>query len=166
MTDAATTHRNADERPGVHTGLDRLLAMRDDPSHRPTVAVLLGMQLEAVEPGRVVFTAAARDDFGNPQQTLHGGITATLLDSAMTCAIVSKLPPGVGTTTIDLSVHYLRAVPLDRRTLRAEGTVVHVGRRLATAQGTLVDEHGRVVATATTACMVLEGEGNGAEVAR
>jgi uncharacterized protein (TIGR00369 family) len=164
MLDAATTtqHAHQDAKHEGPSGLDRLLTIREDPARRPTVAGLLGMQLEDVEPGRVTFTATARADFGNPQQTLHGGITATLLDSAMTCAVVSMLPAGVGTTTIDLSVHYLRAVPLDARVLRAEGVVVHVGRRLATANGTLTDEHGRVVATATTACMVLDGEGNGA----
>jgi uncharacterized protein (TIGR00369 family) len=169
MLDAATTkqetHESLDNQSSGATGpsgLERLLAIRDDPARRPTAAALLGMQLEIVERGRVTFTATARSDFGNPAQTLHGGITATMLDSAMTCSVVSMLPAGVGTTTIDLSVHYLRAVPLDGRGLRAEGTVVHVGRRLATAQGTLVDDQGRVVATATTACMVLDGEGNGA----
>jgi uncharacterized protein (TIGR00369 family) len=156
MSHAATTNHEA--RPGV----ERLRAMRDDPSARPTVAALLDMRIDDVDEGRVTFVATARADFANPQQTLHGGIAATMLDSAMTCAVVTMLPPGSGTTTIDLSVSYLRAVPLDGRVLRAEGTVVHMGRRLATAHGRLVDGHDRLVATATTACMVLSGEGNGA----
>lgn len=166
-TSAATSDVAADPPshavPGTApSGLERLLAVRDGRSARPGAARLLDMAMTEVEEGRVTFTAHARSDFGNPQQTLHGGITATLLDSAMTCAVMSKLPGGVGATTIDLSISYLRAVPLDGRVLVAEGRVVHVGRRLATAEGRLLDEHGRLIATATTSCMVLAGEGNGA----
>lgn len=140
------------------TGLDRLRAIRDGRAPRPGVAGLLDMTLEDVEAGRVAFSANARPDFSNPQGTVHGGILATLLDSAMTCAVVTMLPASVGTTTIDLSVRYLRAVPLDGRGLRAEGIAEHVGRRLATAHGRVIDDQGRLVATATTACMVLAPE--------
>lgn len=121
------------------------------------VANLLGMHIEAVEPGAVVFGLRTRPDFANPNGTLHGGITATLLDSAMGCAVLSELPADVGYTTVDLSVTYLRPVPLDGTRLWARGEVLHRGRRIAAAQGRVTDDRDRLIATATTTCQILPG---------
>jgi acyl-CoA thioesterase len=118
------------------------------------VADLLGMSIEAVEPGVVVFGLRTGPQFSNPHGTVHGGITATLLDSAMGCAVLSELPPDVGYTTVDLSVTYLRPVPLDGTHLQARGEVLHLGRRIATAQGRVTDGRERLIATATTTCQI------------
>lgn len=136
------------------TGLE-LLSMVRDRGITVGVAELLGMQMDEVEEGRVVFSAATGPQFGNPLGTLHGGIASTLLDSALACAVHSTLPAGDTYTTVDLAVKYLRAGALDGSRIRAEGRVVHVGSRVATAEGELRDESGRLLATATTTCLVI-----------
>jgi len=136
------------------SGLDLLLDLRQRGPGAEGVGGLLDMRLDHVEPGRVTFTLRTRPTFANPMGTLHGGITATLLDSAMACAVMSQLPPGVDSTTVDLSVTYLRPVSADGRALRAEGEVVHVGRTIATARGEVRDDRDRVIATAVTTCIV------------
>jgi uncharacterized protein (TIGR00369 family) len=139
------------------TGFETMQAILDGRAPRPGIAGLLGMRLVEVGEGRAAFEVNTRPDFANPLGTVHGGIAATLLDSAMGCAVHTTLPAGDGYTTVDLAVTYLRAVPFDGVALRAEGEVIHVGGRVATAEGRLVDDEGRLVATATTTCMVFRG---------
>jgi uncharacterized protein (TIGR00369 family) len=136
------------------SGLQLLEAVRDGHVARPGVGVLLDLRFPEIEEGRVVVEIDARPEFGNPLGTVHGGITATILDTAMGCAVHSTLPAVDSYTTVDLAVTYLRGVPYDGRLLRAEGRVVHLGGRLATAEGRVVDGEGRLIATATTTCMV------------
>jgi len=121
------------------------------------VAQLLGLSIEDVASGRVRLALRTRPELANPHGALHGGIVATLLDSAMACAVLSALPPGRQYTTVDLSVTLLRGASLDGARLTAEGEVVHVGRRIATAHGRVHDDADRLVATATTTCQVLGG---------
>jgi uncharacterized protein (TIGR00369 family) len=121
------------------------------------IARLLGLSITDVAPGRVHLSLRTRPDFANPHGVLHGGITATLLDSAMALAVLSALPPGGQSTTVDLGVTFLRPVPVDGAGLTADGEVVHVGRRIATAHGRVHDDADRLVATATTTCQVLGG---------
>ncbi len=123
---------------------------------RPSgLGALLGMETELVEDGRVVFTFEASEQLANPFGTVHGGILATVLDSAMGMAALTVVPDGVATTTATLELKYVRPVALDAGRLRAEGVVVHAGRRVVTAEGKLVDADDRLVATATTTCLVL-----------
>ena len=123
----------------------------------PPVAAadLLGMRPVVVEHGTVTFACDAAPRFANPMGTVHGGVIATLLDSALGCAVQTVLPDGVDYTTISLEVKYLRPVALDAGELRATGNVVHAGRRQATAEASLTDAAGRLLATATTTCLVL-----------
>jgi uncharacterized protein (TIGR00369 family) len=137
------------------SGLELLQGLQARGPGAVGVGGLLGMEMETVEPGSVTFTVRTRPDFANPSGTLHGGITATLLDSAMACAVLSELPPDVGSTTVDLSVTYLRPVPLDGRRLHARGVVLHRGRRIAAAQGRVTDDRDRLIATATTTCQII-----------
>jgi len=139
------------------SGLEQLLALQARGPSAVGVMTLLGARLESVDEGHVAFACETRADFSNPMGMLHGGISATMLDSAMGCAVMSALPAGVGYITVDLAVTYLRPVPLDGVTVRAEGRTIHVGNRIATASGTLSDPAGRVLATATTTCLVLSG---------
>jgi uncharacterized protein (TIGR00369 family) len=125
-------------------------------ARRPNgLAALLGIETEVVEDGRVVFTFPASDQFANPFGTVHGGILATVLDSAMGMAALTAAPEGAGTTTLALEVKYVRPVATDAGVLRAEGVVVHSGRRVVTAEGTVVGADERLFATATTICLVV-----------
>jgi uncharacterized protein (TIGR00369 family) len=154
LTEVMSEPEAGERSAGVLSGLEVIRSFMDRGPTAVGVSGLLGMRIVDVEEGMVRFALETRPDFGNPQGTLHGGITATLLDSAMACAVHSSLPPGAVSTTVDLSVSYLRAAPLDGRTLVAEGRVLHLGGRLATAEGRVTDDTGRLYATGTTSCMV------------
>jgi uncharacterized protein (TIGR00369 family) len=134
-------------------GVALLRAIQSGELPEPGIARLLGFTFTTIEPGRVECELLTRDDMTNPMGSVHGGIAATLLDTVMGCAVQSVLGTGEALTTTDLQVRYVRSVEPGTR-VRAEGTVVHRGRRLATAEGRLVDEDGRPVAHATTACMI------------
>lgn len=136
------------------TGLDLLLAFKDAPDHRPNIGKFLGMVMEDVEEGRVTFTIDTRPEFSNPLGSLHGGIYATILDSAMGCAVHSLLAPGVGYGTVEMKLNFIRAVPTDGDTLTASGTVVHLGRSTAVAEGRILDSRGRLIAHGTQTCMI------------
>ena len=101
----------------------------------PSIGRLLGMRFDEIEEGHVVMSLDTRRDFSNPLGTVHGGICATLLDSVMGCAVHTHLDAGVGYTTLELKVNYIRAVATDAVTLVATGTTIHVGCRVATAEG-------------------------------
>lgn len=138
------------------SGLDLMRwAQSQQPVDIPNIGRLLGIRLDEVEHGRMVMSLDTQPDFANPLGTVHGGIAATLLDSVMGCAVHTTLPPLVGYTTLELKVNYIRAVQTDGRTLTAEGTIVHSGRRIATAEGKVTDERGRLIAHATTTCMII-----------
>ena len=133
----------------------RLLRERFAAGPPVAAADLLGMRPAELGVGHAAFVTDAKPTFANPMGTVHGGIVATLLDSALGCAVQTTLDEGVGYTTISLEVKYLRAIRLDAGELRAEAFVVHAGRRQATAEARLTDREGRVLATATTTCLVL-----------
>lgn len=122
------------------------------------IASLLGFDQLEVEDGRVTFGIPAAEYLYNPLGTVHGGVIATLADSAMTCAVQTKLPAGRGITTLDISVRFLRPVTADTGRLVCVGEAIHVGRRVGTAEARVTDPQGRLVAHATTTCMVLEGD--------
>lgn len=149
MTDTAPVRD-----PFTQTGLELMQGFAAAPGS-VGIAAFLGMAIESVEDGRVVFTLPTRVEFSNPLGTLHGGLPATILDSAMGCAVHTTLPVATSYTTIDLNITYLRPGALDGTEIRAEGVVVHRGRKLTTATGTLWDARGKVLATGTTSCMVL-----------
>ena len=118
------------------------------------VGALLGMTAESLEPGRVVFALTTDPKHSNPLGTVHGGIMSTLLDSAMGCAVHTSLPEGAGYTTLELKVNFVRAAPIEGVRLRCEGSVVHLGRRVATTEGRVTDENGKLIAHGTSTCMV------------
>jgi uncharacterized protein (TIGR00369 family) len=119
------------------------------------LATLLGMETDLVEDGRVVFTFKVSEELANPFGTVHGGILATMLDSAMGMAALTVTPDGSATTTATLEVKFVRPVATDAGLLRAEGVVVHAGRRVVTAEGRLAGPDDRLFATATSTCLVL-----------
>lgn len=141
--------------PTQMSGLELLRAMRELPHDQvPSIGRLLGMTLIELKEGQVSIAVDTQPDFANPLGTVHGGICATLLDSAMGTAIHTTLGPGVGYSTLELKVNFIRSVTTDKQRLIATGTTIHVGRRTATAEGRVVDERGKLVAHGTTTCII------------
>ena len=138
------------------TGLEQLRWEAKLPANTPNIRRLLGMRFDEIDHGRVVMSLETRPDFANPTGTVHGGIAATLLDSVLGCAVHTALPVGIGYTTLELKINYIRAVATNGETLTATGAVIHSGRRSATAEGNVLDEHGKLVAHATTTCIILQ----------
>lgn len=133
----------------------RMLAAGELPA--APIATTLGMTLLEVEPGRVVFGLEPADHHYNPIGSVHGGVYATLLDSAAGCAVHSRLPAGARYTSLDLSVKFLRSLRTDTGTVRCEGTVLHLGARTALAEARITDGDGRLCAHATSSCIILSG---------
>jgi uncharacterized protein (TIGR00369 family) len=135
-------------------GLSFLRAMADGTLPPPPIMGTIGATVESVEVGRVVFALEAAEFHYNPIGSVHGGVFATLLDSAAGCAVHSALPAGVYYTSLDLSVKFLRALTASGP-VRCEGRVVHLGARTALAEARLTDGRGRLCAHATSQCLVV-----------
>jgi uncharacterized protein (TIGR00369 family) len=138
-------------------GIDFLRAMRDGDLPPPPIAVLLGFRLTEVEPGHVVFECTPGEQHYNPIGVVHGGLAMTLLDSAMGCSVQTRTPAGGGYTTLEAKTNLVRAITDKTGRLRAIGKVIHMGSRIATAEGRLEDASGKLFAHATTTCIVLSG---------
>lgn len=136
-------------------GLEYLRAIASGDVPRPPLGLLLGMQTTSIEPGRAVFTLDTGEHLYNPFGGLHGGVLATLLDSALGCAIHATLPQGTASTTVDLNVTFLRTADRDTGRLNCEAEVIHSGRKVATARGQVICADGRIYATGTTTCLIL-----------
>jgi uncharacterized protein (TIGR00369 family) len=137
-------------------GLELLRAMLAGEFPAPPVMKLLDMSRMEVAEGRVVVEMPPREFHYNPLGTVHGGMLATLLDTATGCAVHTTLPAGVGYTSMDLSVKYLRPVTVESGTLRCVGTVLQRGRRTALAEARLTDGSDRLVAHATSTCLLFD----------
>jgi uncharacterized protein (TIGR00369 family) len=145
------------------TGLEILRALAAGELPAPPIAELLGFEPVEVEEGRVVFAAVPAAKHYNPIGTVHGGLAATLLDSAMGCAVHSTLPAGVGYTTLELKVNFTRPITSETGRILCEGTLVHRGGRVATAEGRVfVEATGKLLAHGTTTCLILSPNGHGA----
>ena len=144
------------EQVAGRSGLEVMLAMLRGELPYPPIARTLAFQLMEVEAGRAVFQGTPGPDHLNPMGTVHGGWYATLLDSALGCAVHTMMPPGRAYTTAELGVNLVRAIGPRVRRVRAEGKVLHCGRQLATAEARLVGPDGTLYAHATTTCLVFE----------
>jgi uncharacterized protein (TIGR00369 family) len=118
------------------------------------MADLLSFGFHEIEEGRVVFECVPAEYHYNPIGAVHGGLACTLFDSAMGCAVHTMLPAGVGYTTVELKVNFLRPITSSTGRLLCEGTTIHVGGRIATAEARLRDERGKLYGHATTTCMI------------
>ena len=139
--------------PGL-SGIDLLSALLAGELPPPPVMLTLGIEPVAFEVGRAVFALVPAEYHYNPLGSVHGGVIATLLDSAIGCAVHSVLPAGTGYTSVDLATKYLRAVTLDTGRITAEGTVISRGSRTALAEARLTDADGRLLAHATSTCLL------------
>jgi uncharacterized protein (TIGR00369 family) len=141
---------------GRRSGRELLLAMAAGELPAPPVMDLLGVERLEVDQGRVVVAMTPQEFHYNPLGTVHGGVLATLLDTAAGCAVHATLPAGVGYTSLDLVTRFLRPVTVASGVLRCEGTVLSRGRTTALAEARLTDGKGRLVAHATSSCRLFE----------
>jgi uncharacterized protein (TIGR00369 family) len=141
---------------GRRSGLELLRAMIGGELPPPPVLQMLGVDGFEVEEGRVTVYLTPQEFHYNPLGTVHGGVLATVLDTATGCAVHSVLPEGVGYTSVDLTTKFLRPVTVGSGRLRCEGTVVSLGRRTALAEARLTDAAGRLAAHATSTCLLFE----------
>lgn len=137
-----------------YDGLGFLKAIIDGKLPHPPISELMGFHLTEVEQGRAVFEGAPEFHHYNPIGTVHAGFSATLLDSALGCAIFSTLAKGDTWTTLELKLNLVRPVIKDTGPIRAEGRILHRGRTVATSEGDLKDRAGKLYAHATTTCMI------------
>jgi uncharacterized protein (TIGR00369 family) len=137
------------------SGLEFLRAIRDRRLPPPPIAALLGFDLIEVEPGHAVFQVLPGEQHYNPIGVVHGGLAMTLLDSAMGCAVQTQMPAGGGYTTLEAKTNLVRSITATTGKLRAIGKLVHLGKRVATAEGRLEDTDGKLYAHATTTCIVV-----------
>jgi uncharacterized protein (TIGR00369 family) len=136
------------------SGLEYLQAIIAGRIPAPPIAKLMGFELESVSEGRASFTVVPHESQYNPIGTVHGGLVCTLLDSVAGCAAQTTLPKGMGYTSLEIKVNYLRPVLSSSGKLTAVGTVTKPGRRAAFVDATVVDEDGKLVATASSTLLV------------
>ncbi len=122
----------------------------------PPAARLMGFEIERFEEGRVVFSMSVEEWTSNPTGVVHGGITSALLDTVLTLAVQTKLPPERYGTTLDLHVHFIRPIAPDGGKITAEGVAVHVGTTVGTAEGRAYNANGTLVAHATATLAILD----------
>jgi uncharacterized protein (TIGR00369 family) len=141
---------------GRRPGLDLLRAMANGELPPPPILALIDIERMTADDGQVTFWLRPQEFHYNPIGSVHGGVIATMLDSAAGCSVHSTLPAGVGYTTLDLSIKYLKPVTMRSGLLRAEGSVLSKGRRTALAEARLLDERDALLAHATSSCLLFD----------
>ena len=157
------------ERAQSLTGMEYLQAIMNGTLPPPPIAQTLGMDIVELAEGRAVFAAEPAEYHYNPIGVVHGGLAATLLDSATGCAVQTTLPRGVAYTTIELKTNFTGAITRDTGRVLCEAEVVHRGGTIATAEGRLFAEaDGKLLAHGTSTCLIIApngdripGKGNG-----
>jgi uncharacterized protein (TIGR00369 family) len=142
------------ERQKTMSGLEFVQGLASGELPLNTMAQTLGYDVVEAESGRVAITLHPSGAHLNPSGTVHGGLTATLLDSCMGLAIRSMLDKGIGSTTLEFKISLVRAITLETGQIRAEGMVLNCGRRVGTAEGRVTDARGRLLAHGTTTCLI------------
>ena len=139
------------------TGLEQMQAIVDGRAPAAPIQDLLSFDLVEAAPGRAVFVCTPTEQMANPMGSVHGGVAMTLLDSAAGAAVHTTLAAGEGYATLETKVNLVRGITAQTGAVRAEGTVVHRGKRVATAEGRLTDAAGKLLAHATSTCLILGG---------
>jgi uncharacterized protein (TIGR00369 family) len=137
------------------SGMDYVRAIFAGELPPPPIATLMGFRGVEAEPGRAVFEILPGDEHYNPIGSVHGGVALTLLDSAMGCAVLTLLEAGVGYATLEVKANFVRPITSETGLVRCEGTVLHAGSRVATAEGRVVDAAGTLLAHGTTTCLIM-----------
>jgi len=138
------------------SGMEHLQAIMDGTLPPPPIALTLGMDIVELGEGRAVFAAEPGEYHYNPIGVVHGGLAATLLDSATGCAVQSTLPRGFAYTTLELKTNFVRAITRDTGRVLCEADVVHRGGTIATAEGRLyAEDSGKLLAHGTSTCLIM-----------
>jgi len=137
------------------SGMEYIGAILGGELPAPPIAELMGFSLVEAEPGRAMFEMEAGPEHYNPIGSVHGGIAMTLLDSAMGCAVHTLLEAGVRYASLEVKTNFVRPITADTGVIRCEGTVLHKGSRIATAEGKITDSAGRLLAHGTTTCLIM-----------
>lgn len=136
------------------SGMEIFQKMIDGELPMPPFAETLDYRIVEIEEGRVVFGGKPKVEYSNPLGTIHGGYIATLLDSAMACAVHTTLEAGKGCTSLEFKISFIRPVFEATGFVRAEGKIINVGKQIATAEGRLTDENGKIYAHGTQTLMI------------
>ncbi|SEN10867.1 PaaI family thioesterase [Bradyrhizobium sp. OK095] len=142
------------ERQNQMSGLEFVQGLAAGTLPLNTIAQTLDYDVVEAENGRVVVALVPTGAHLNPAGTMHGGLTATLLDSCMGLAIQSTLEKGIGQTTLEFKISLLRPITPETGAITAEGKVLNCGRRIGTADGRVTDARGRLLAHGTTTCLI------------
>jgi len=137
------------------SGLEYLRALTEGRLPPPPIAATLDLRLLEVEEGRAVFGAAPSELHYNPIGVVHASLAMTLVDSAIGCAVHTLLPAGVGYTSLETKVNFVRPLTRETGPVRCEGSVVHAGTRVATGEARILDASGKLYAHGTSTCLVL-----------
>ena len=137
-------------------GLEFVRGLVDGTLPLNMIAKTLGYNVTEVEKGRVVVTVEPGEAHLNPYGTVHGGLTATLLDSCMGLAVQSTLDKGIAQTTVEFKISLMRPITPETGRIKAQGVVLNSGRRVGTAEGRVTDAQGRLLAHGTTTCLIFE----------
>jgi uncharacterized protein (TIGR00369 family) len=138
------------------TGLEFVQGLANGKLPLNTMAETLGYDIVEAERGRVPITAEPEEHHLNPAGTVHGGLAATMLDSCMGLAVHSMLDKGIGSTTLEFKISFVRPITPQTGVIRAEGVVINQGRRVGTAEGRVTDQLGRLLVHGTTTCLIFE----------
>src|SRR5262245_32325228 len=144
------------ERQKAMSGLEFVKGLVDGELPLNTIAQTLGYDIVEAESGGVVITLVPTGAHLNPAGTVHGGLTATLLDSCMGLAVWTMLDKGITQTTLEFKISLVRPITVETGLIRAEGTVLNTGRRIGTAEGRVTDSNGRLLAHGTTTCLIFQ----------
>jgi uncharacterized protein (TIGR00369 family) len=136
------------------SGMDYLKAIAAGELPRPPISATMDFGIEVIEDGRVVFVLDPKEFHYNPIGMVHGGVASTLLDSALGCAVHTKLPAGAGYSSIDIKVNFLRPISHKTGRIYCEGVVVHFGSKIAFAEGRITDKSGKLYAHGTSSLML------------
>ena len=144
------------ERATQMSGLEFLRQIASGELPSPPIAELLGISLVEVDEGSAAFEAVPGERHYNPIGVVHAGLAATMLDSVMGVAVHSTLPKGGAYTTLETKFNLVRPISAETGRIRAEGTILHRGRTVATADGRVRDQGGKLLAHGTSTCLILE----------
>jgi uncharacterized protein (TIGR00369 family) len=142
------------ERRNEMSGIEFVQGLADGTLPLNTIAQTLGYDVTEAVSGRVIVTAVPTAALLNPAGTVHGGFTATLLDSCMGLAVQSTLEKGASQTTLEFKISLVRPITPETGLIKAEGVVLNRGRRIGTAEGRVTDDKGRLLAHGTTTCLI------------
>jgi uncharacterized protein (TIGR00369 family) len=144
------------DRQKAMSGLEFVQGLASGALPLNTIARTLGYDVAEASNGRVVIVAEPNESLLNPAGTVHGGFSATLLDSCMGLAVQSTLEKGIGQTTLEFKISLVRPITTETGTIQAEGVVLSRGRRIGTAEGRITDRNGRLLAHGTTTCLIFD----------